>query len=165
MSRGRLVITAIALPLGIALIVTTVLAITIRAQPSLSAALVLSADTVKAGGEIPGKVVVENRTGHDINRIGCHTIFQVLLASSTYTPMPGWLLCWQRITIPTGQSSFPVYVRAAYSECSQAGASAGIPACAPGSGLAPLPPGAYLATTFEEGNAIPLPAAVKVRVT
>lgn len=164
-SRGRLIIPGVALTLGIALVVTTVLAVTIRAQPSLSASLVLSAETVKAGAEIPGKVVVENRTGHDINRIGCQGIFQVLLVSSTYTPKPGWLLCWQRITVPTGQSSFPVFVRAAYSECSQLGASPGIPACSPGSGMAPLPPGAYFATTFEDGNAIPLPAAIKVRIT
>jgi hypothetical protein len=36
------------------------------APASLSATLVLPTTTVKAGGEISGQVVVENRTGHDI---------------------------------------------------------------------------------------------------
>lgn len=147
-----------------AALATAILVVAVR--PSLSATLVLSTTTVRAGGEISGKVVVENLTGRDINFIACHSIFQVLLRSGTYTPDPGWLLCAERFTVPTGQSSYPVPVRATYNECGQTGATGGVLACSPpGNVMPPLPPGVYWATTFEEGNWIPLPAPIRVRVS
>lgn len=178
MSRARQTLFAVGMTVCIAVAGTVALAVTIRSaetpvaklnspatQPSFSVALVLSTRTVKAGGEIPGQIVVENRTGHDINRIGCHGLFQVLLASSTYMQDPVWPACAQRITIPTGHSSLAVHVSATYTECGQLGPIGSVPACVRGSGMPPLPPGEYLATTFEDGNAIPLPAPVKVTVT
>ena len=181
MTRARLISLAVGLTLGIGVLAATGLAVTIRSssvpgkvpatkvaakptQPTLSVALVLTTTTVKAGGEISGQLVVENRTGYAINQVGCHGIFQVLLASSTYTPGTVWPDCWQRIAIPNGQSSIPVSVPAAYNVCGQLGAIGNIPACTP-VGMPPLPPGTYFATTFEDGNALPLPAPVEVTVT
>ena len=163
MSRTRQISIAVGALLCIAALATAILVV--AGRPSLSARLVLSTSTVRAGDEISGKVVVENLTGRDINLIGCHSIFQVLLRSSTYTPDPGWLLCSERFTVPIGQSSYPVPVRATYNECGQTGATAGFPACLPPPNvMPPLPPGEYWATTFEEGNWIPLPAPIRVRV-
>lgn len=172
MSRVRLVTIAAGAVLGIATLGTAIVVAGVRplpvpvASPSLFATLVLSTNTVRAGGEISGKIVVENPTGRDIHLIGCHGIFEVLLASNTYHPGPAWLDCLQRITIPTGRSRYSAAVRATYSACGQAAASGGIPACLPPPiVMPPLPRGAYWATTFEDGNAIPLPARVKVTVT
>lgn len=163
MSRARLLAIAVGTLVGIVALATAVIMVAVR--PSLSATLVLSTSTVRTGTEISGRVVVENLTGRDINLTGCHSIFQVLLRSSTYTPEPGWQLCLQRIRVPTGQSSYPVPVRASYYECGQTGAMGGVPACLPpGDVMPPLPPGVYWATTFEDGSRIPLPAPVKVRV-
>lgn len=161
--RHRLYIAAGAL-LCFAALATAIVVVAMR--PPLSATLVLSTSTVRAGGQISGTVVVENATGREINVVGCHSIFQVLLRSTTYTPEPGWLLCRQQITITTGRSSYPVPVLATYNECGQTGATDAFPACLPpGNVMPPLSPGMYWATTFEDGNSIPLPAPVKVIVT
>jgi hypothetical protein len=138
----------------------------VAVRPSLSATLLLPTTTLRAGGEISGRVVVENLTGRDITVNGCHSIFQILLRNSTYTPDPGWELCLEQITIPTGQSSYPAPVHATYNECGQAGATGSFPAClSPPDVMPPLPTGDYWATTFEDGNSIPLPRPIKVSVT
>jgi len=132
--------------------------------PSLSAAVILETTTINAGGEIHGQVVVQNRTGHEIHVSGCRFIFQVLLTSSTYQPTVSWLQCLQAITIPEGRSTYPITVQASYWACGMLGASENMPACLP-TGIPPLPPGDYEAKTFEDGGAVPLPAAVEVTVT
>ena len=132
--------------------------------PPLSATLVLSKTTIRAGGAILGEIVVENRTGHAVMTSGCHGIFGVVLTSSTYHPIVSFPLCLESITIPAGRSSYRVDVPATYNTCSMLGASDPRPACLP-TGMPPLPPGAYEATTFESGNAIPLPSAIAVTVT
>jgi hypothetical protein len=137
---------------------------TASAAPApLSATLVLPTTTVKAGGEISGQVVVENRTGHDIQLGGCG-IFQVLLTNNTYQPSSFWATCFTRYTIPMGESSYPITVIAAHNWCSQSGSTGTLPACLP-NGPPPLPPGDYQATTLEAGDALPIPAPVKVTVT
>lgn len=164
MSRKHRISVAAGALLCIAALATAIVVVAVR--PSLSATLVLSTSTVRAGGQISGKVVVENATGRDINVVVCHSLFQVLLRSTTYAPEPGWLLCRQQITIPTGRSSYPVPVLATYNECGQSGATDSFPACLPPANvMPPLSPGMYWATTFEDGNSIPLPTPVKVRVT
>ena len=161
-SRTRLISIAAGIVLSIAALAAAILV----ARPSLSATLVLSTSTIRAGGEISGKVVVENLTGRDINVTGCHSIFQVLLRSTAYAPEPGWLMCAEPITVPTGQSIYPTPVFATYHECGQAGAADGSRACLPpGDVMPPLPSGVYWATTFEDGTSIPLPAPIKVTVT
>jgi hypothetical protein len=130
----------------------------------LSATLVLPTRTMKAGGGISGQVVVENRTGQALRVTGCGGIFQVALTSSTYHPMVAWPACLQRITIPSGRSTYPVSVFASYEECGMSGPSGTMTACLP-TGSPPLPPGSYEATTFEDGGAIPAPSSVAVTVT
>lgn len=153
--------------LGTAIVVLGVRPLPIPvASPSLSATLVLPTNTVRAGGEIAGKIVVENPTGRDIHLTGCHSIFEVLLVSSTYRPDSIWLNCLQRFTIPTGRSIYSTLVSASLSGCVQPGGMGNLPACLPPPNvMPPLPRGAYWATTFERGNQIPLPAPVKVTVT
>jgi hypothetical protein len=163
-SRARLISIAVGTVVAIALLATATLTLAIR--PSLSATLVLSASTVRAGGEISGQVVVENLTGRDIKLAGCHSIFEVLLRNSSYSPDPGWELCLEQIRIPTGHSSYPAAVHATYAECGQTGATGGIPAClSPPNVMPPLPAGVYWATTYEDGSSIPLPGPIKVTVT
>ena len=135
-----------------------------KTEPSLSASLVLSTRTVRAGGELSGRITVENNTGHSLRTVGCGGIFQVLLTSKTYKPSPIVPTCAKVFTIPRGRSSYPVTVSASYNRCSQSGPIGTIPSCTP-TGTAPLPPGEYEATTFESGDAVPLPALVPVRVT
>ena len=137
---------------------------TTQAPPLLSTRLVLDSTTVKAGGVLSGHIAIENNTGRPVVASGCGSIFQVLLTSRTYQPSAVWPTCVQAITIPTGPSSNPVSVQARYNACSQSGPSGTLPACTP-TGSPPLPIGDYEATTFESGNALPVPAAVAVRVT
>ncbi len=125
--------------------------------------LVLATTTVKVGGRISGDVVVENDLGRPIHTTGCLGIFRVMLTSRTYTPSPIWPTCLQKVTMPTGRSTYPIQVEASYNACSQV-ANGTLPACSSGA-PPPLPPGNYEAKTFESGNAVPLPAEVAVRVT
>lgn len=143
-------------------------------SPSLSTRLSMPTRTVKAGGQLVGQIVVENDTGHPIHTYACGAIFQVLLTTATYKPTPNWLTCLTATTIPRGRTSYPVTVRARYNQCQQTGGGGGSPLCASfgdgssldtGSGPPPLPPGEYEATTFEQGTALPVPAAVAIRVT
>ena len=84
----------------------------------LSARIELDAQTVTVGGTIDGRVVVANNTGENIELIGCGSIFQVALANEEYEQQPAWLACAEPFTIPTGESSYPVTVRAEHLGCS-----------------------------------------------
>lgn len=136
------------------------------ALPPLSFTLVLPTTTIKAGGEISGQIVVDNRTGHVIRVPGCHGIFGVALTSSTYHPEVSFLGCLEMITIPVGQSRDPIIVQASYDRCGMSGPSVDTPACLPTGSprFPPLPPGKYEATTFEAGTAVPVPAPIAVTV-
>ena len=138
-----------------------------KTKPSLSASLVLTTRTVRAGGELSGHITVENITGHSLRTVGCGSVFQVLLTSKTYKPTLIVPACFRVFTITRGRSSYSVTVRASYNRCLQSGPIGTISSCTPTgtSPLPPLPPGEYEATTFEWGNAVPLPAPVPVRVT
>jgi hypothetical protein len=127
----------------------------------LSARLALESTTVRTGGALSGRIIVENDTGHALHASGCGGIFQVVLKSSTYHPEPVWPTCLGPVTIPTGTSTYPVQVEARYGMCGQGG---GLPRCV-GAGPPGLPPGEYQATTVELGHAVPLPSPVAVEVT
>jgi hypothetical protein len=119
--------------------------------PKLAARLVLPTTRIKVGQSIPAQIVVINNRGAAINVIGCNGIFQVLLVSASYHPNPAWGLCAEPITIPTGTSTYPVVIFAGYNVC--------FGPCRQ------LPTGQYQATTFELGNALPVPAPLPVEVT
>jgi hypothetical protein len=110
-------------------------------------------------------VLVENNTGRAIRVSGCLTLFQVALASSKYQPAMAWPACAQAFTIPAGQSSYPVTVRASYLECSAGRPQGAVRACLPNRRPPPLPPGDYHARLFQLGNLVPVPLAMTVRVT
>lgn len=134
--------------------------------PALSAALVLASRKIEAGTVTSGEITVQNRTGAPI-RVGvCHDLFEVLLGNAAYRPSPGWELCLQYLTVPTGRSSYRVLVRATYEACTQAGgtASADSPPCS-ATGPPPLPAGRYQAMAFAASAQLPVPKPVAVRVT
>jgi hypothetical protein len=131
---------------------------------TVSATLVLPATVIRSGASLSGRVVVDNRSGRAVHTAGCGAIFQALLTSRTYRPSPGWPTCLEQFTIPTGQTSYKVEIEARVIACSQGTPSPGVPPCT-ASGPPPLPPGHYAATVFELEHAVPVPAAVPVRVT
>ena len=117
----------------------------------LSARIELDAQTVTIGGTIDGRVVVANNTGENIDVTGCGSIFQVALANEEYEQQVGLDACAEPITIPTGESSYPVTVRAEHLGCS--GGRPRIPTTCPCATPRFLPgttrPGSIRATTAE----------------
>jgi hypothetical protein len=102
-----------------------------------------------------GHVLIENNTGRAIDAYGCLTLFQVLLVGGSYHPPVAWLGCLRPLSIPAGQSSYPVTVAATYLQCSQGRPSNGIKACLPGGHPPPLPPGTYQAVLFQARHLAP----------
>lgn len=135
-----------------------------RSSAPMSARVVLPARTMTAGSSMPGRVVVQNNTGHAVHVFGCLTLFQVALASSTYHPAVAWLGCLQPFTIPVGESSYPVTVEASYSQCQAGRPQGAVRACLPDRRPPPLPPGDYRAKLFQAGHLVRVPPAITVRV-
>lgn len=132
----------------------------------LSGRIELAETTVEAGGTIEGRVVVNNNTGEPIIVVGCGSIFQVALANDEIEPMVGWNLCAQDITIPTGESTYPVSVRASYNTCLGESGESTIPMvpCLE-DGLPPaLPPGDYEARLYQGPEVVPEPSPIEIRV-
>jgi len=128
----------------------------------LSARIELDAQIVTIGGTIDGRVVVTNNTGENIEVIGCGSIFQVALANEEYEQQPAWNACAEPITIPMGESSYPVTVRAEHLGCVGGPPyPADLPACD-----SPFPPGDYEARLHQgyHGRKAPEPPPVHVRV-
>jgi hypothetical protein len=130
--------------------------------PPLSARIELDAQTVTIGGTIDGRVVVANNTGENIHVIGCKQIFKVALANEEYAQQIGWLMCAEPFTIPTGESSYPVTVRAEHLGC------VGGPPYQPDDIRcdSPFPPGDYEARLYQgyNGRKVPEPPPADVRV-
>lgn len=132
----------------------------------VSVRVVLPSRTMTAGSQMSGRVVVDNTTGHAIHTGGCGSVFQVALTSRTYHPKVAWTTCLQLFTIPAGNSSYPVTVRATYLACSEGHPGGGLKACLPGMKPPPLPPGTYHAKLFVQGKLFaPAPPAIPVHVT
>ncbi len=130
----------------------------------LRSALALATTKVKTGGTIKGRITVWNGTGRPIEFAGCGGLFAVLLTDRIYHPQPAWPTCVERLTVPTGLSTYPITVDASYQACSQAGVTATVPACGP-SAPPGLPPGTYRATTYEATPVVPLAKPVTAVVT
>jgi hypothetical protein len=136
-----------------------------RSAAPLSARLELPSSAMTAGSSMRAHVIVDNRTDHAIHAAGCGSLFQVALVNTGYHPEPAWPLCLQRLTIPVGESSYPVTLSASYGACGgrvkrQNAASA----CLPGGHMPPLPAGRYRAEFFQSSPVIPATPAVDVRV-
>ena len=130
--------------------------------PVVSTRLELDSTTVRSGGELSGRILLNNHTGGPIKATGCGGIFQVHLTNEDpRTRNVVWPACAQPITIPVGTSTVQVQLEARYPECST---GIGDVPCV-GQGTPPLPPGRYVATTFEIGGYVPTPPPVAVEVT
>ncbi len=136
-----------------------------RSSAPLSASVRLRSRTVSAGSSLPGRVVVQNNTGHAIRVPGCGALFQVALASARYQPAVAWPTCLQMLTIPAGESSYPVTVLASYLQCHEGRTQGAIRACLPDQRPPPLPPGDYRARLFQVGHLVVAPPGTTVRVT
>ena len=132
------------------------------AGTSVRSGLHLDATKVQTGGRITGWITVENLTGRPLVTFGCG-LFAVLLANQTYHPEPNWASCLQKITIPTGDSTYPVTVTASYQMCTQGSSSATVPACGP-FGTPGLPAGMYQATSYQDSQVVPTPPTIPVEV-
>jgi hypothetical protein len=123
----------------------------------------LPSSTMPAGSGMQGELRISNNSGTDIQAIGCGSLFAVALRSETIEPEVIWTTCAQTLTIPVGESSLPVAIRASYSECSP-DPPLQRPCNADGHPPA-LPPGDYEATLYQSTNVVPAPAPVAVQVT
>jgi hypothetical protein len=133
-----------------------------RHSPALvSVQVEVPSRVMEAGSSMPAHIVIDNRTGHAIHVIGCLSLFQLALESSSYRPDPAWLACAQRLTIAIGKSSYPVTLTASYDACG----TGGTPACLPGGRMPPLPAGEYRAVLFQSSHVVSAPPSIPVRVT
>ncbi|HEX4258012.1 MAG TPA: hypothetical protein VH089_23175 [Streptosporangiaceae bacterium] len=131
----------------------------------VSARVILDARTVAAGAQLPGRVIVDNQTGHALHIHGCGDLVQVTLSSRHYHPALAAPDCAETLTVPTGQTTYRVRVLASYLTCSNGDAEAGIPKCAPGPKLPPLPPGTYQASLDATASFVPAPPPIQVHLT
>jgi hypothetical protein len=114
---------------------------------------------------MPAQVIVHNNTGHALNAISCGVLFQITLDNDKIHQGAPWLACAQGFTIPVGASSYPVKVSAIYLECRPGPRTAGHRPCIQGTEPPPLPPGLYRATLAQQGNVVPTPPSITVRIT
>jgi len=133
------------------------------AATPVSARVELPVTTIKAGTTVNGEVVVVNDTGKPIETTGCGSVFQVGLRNDHIEAVPSWAACGQQITIPVGESRYPVTVTATYAACGGQ-ASPPLPPCAP-RGMPPLPPGRYEAALYQAHDLIPAPPTIPIDVT
>ncbi|HYK68888.1 MAG TPA: hypothetical protein VEV45_13140 [Streptosporangiaceae bacterium] len=126
--------------------------------------LQLAATTVTSGSVLSGRLTIVNGSHKPIRYVTCGSFIQILLRNHDHLLSPGWLLCSAPLTLPTGTSSYPVSVVAAYNECAPTGAWGTHVACLRSGGMPPLPPGVYQATTYLV-PAVPVPPPITITVT
>lgn len=131
---------------------------------TVTARITLPTKSLRSGQSLPARITVNNNLGADIHFTGCGPIFRVLLVGSNQHPTPSWLLCASPITIPMGETTYPVSIAATYSECS-ATKGQGMPACMPDGSMPGIPPGKYAVTTWVETDQVRVPDPVTVTVT
>jgi hypothetical protein len=139
-----------------------------RWHEPVSARVELPTTTMAAGSSISGRVVIENRIGYALHGDGCLTPFQVVMSTDGIEYDAGWPLCLQRLTIPSGESSWPVTVVATYSGCIGDPGYRGndlMPRCLANGTVPPLPPGTYRAKLVQNPDLVPTPPPVLIRVT
>ena len=132
-------------------------------RAGVTARIELSSTTMTAGSSMTGHVVVENDTGHSVRATGCHGLFGVGLQNAEIRQELGFPSCAEAITIPVGESSYPVIVLAEYYSCDAAG-DQGLQRCLPNGGAPPLPPGIYQATLFQDSPVAPAPPPIDINV-
>jgi hypothetical protein len=140
---------------------------TTTSEPStgIVARLNLPSRTIRAGSHLNASITVINRTGRAVDVGGCNFLFQVGWTNKAVTANPNWELCAGSLTIPAGQSTWPVWVGAAYTLCSQdPPGTTWLPQCLPGNRQRPLPPGYYRLTVYGPSDAMRLPPPIKVHV-
>jgi hypothetical protein len=130
--------------------------------PPLSARVVMSSTTMHAGATVDAQVIVENNTGSALHVTGCGSLFQVALSSDTIEPNIAWPACAQPLTVPVGESVYPVTVSAKYQACGDGGT---LPPCGTAGDLPALPPGDYQARLYQNPVVVPAPPPVAIRVT
>jgi len=69
------------------------------------------------------------------------------------------------VTVPAGQTTYPVKVQASYLSCSVGHADVDTPKCDPGPRPPPLPPGTYQATLSVAVSVAHSPPPVTIHVT
>jgi hypothetical protein len=131
----------------------------------VSARVVLYSRTVTAGAQLPGRVIVDNRTGHALHIHGCGDLVQVTLSSRHYHPSLTAPDCSGTLTVPSGRTTYRVRVLTSYLTCSAGHADGSTPKCAPGLTTPPLPPGTYRASLDATAGFVPAPPPIPVRLT
>jgi heat shock protein HslJ len=132
-------------------------------RAGITARIDLPSTTMIAGSTMTGHVVVENDTGHAVRATGCGGLFGVGLQNAEIRQAVIFPSCAEEITIPMGESSYPVPVLAEYYACDAAG-DQGLQRCLPNGGAPPLPPGIYQATLFQASPIVPAPLPIDVTV-
>ena len=112
-----------------------------------------------------GHVVVDNETGAAVHVAACGTPFAVALRNRHVKPEVVWPLCRTDVVIPEGRSSYEVIILASLLVCTNATPTGTTPACLPGGGMPPLPPGRYHAALYQQPSVVAQPRAIPVRVT
>lgn len=134
------------------------------ATPLLRGRLVLAATVVPAGGDVNGEVVIDNDTGAPITFVGCKSPVDVKLHGHGVIQEMLWLMCSEDMTVPVGESRWPVTVSANLGMCGES-TDPQFPRCVDGA-IPPLPSGPYRAVVVWSSDAFRLEIpAVTVTVT
>jgi hypothetical protein len=137
---------------------------TVEPQAPLSARIQLPATTMKTGTTMQADVVLTNNTGAPVETSACHGgLFLVGLRSDQVESVASFPSCWERMTISTGVSTYPVSLVATYSSCTHDETSTA-PHCVP-TGMPSLPPGQYQARLYQDHDVVPSPPSIAIEVT
>jgi hypothetical protein len=148
---------------------------TVAQQPDLVVSIELPSNTVVAGSQLHGTLVIDNTTGHAVplDTPGeCAGKWAVELTSPTASQHTAWTLeCARGKTVPLapGASRFPFTITTTFSSCtnSTGPGSLDIVHClsGPAGGIPPLPPGDFeAALVTSRPGYLPLAPRVPVRI-
>ncbi len=135
------------------------------ADGAIGAYLDVPDTTVAAGGELSATVVVLNRTGEPVSIASCGPFFYGAGFESDTVGRtdPPFLTCLgPPLTIPVGESTWPITAVARYSGCGGTGVRP-VPACVDGRPPS-LPAGDYRLVVSGADPRAPIPAPVDVTI-
>ena len=135
------------------------------ADGAIGAYLDVPDSTVAVGGELRATVVVLNHTGEPVSIVSCGPFFYGAgFESDTVTRTdPLFLTCMgPTLTIPVGESTWPVTATARYSGCGGTGVRP-VPACVDGRPPS-IPAGEYRLVVSGTDPRAPIPPPVDVTV-
>jgi hypothetical protein len=133
--------------------------------PGVSARVILDSRTVPSGAKLTGRVIVDNQTGHALHVHGCGNPVWVDLSSRHFHQGGGAPACADTLTVPVGQTTYPVQVRASYLACSVGQADGDTPKCGPGYEPPALPAGVYQAALGATAGFVLAPPPIEIHVT